>query len=143
MLEFSYYITDITYHYYVFYFSDFLLRTVLDITTSATLDWGGRSALSAAFTREFAVVYNFLLRSYGEWQLGNFIICILTRTRAASMNEEKELHYEKATILPHNRVWHKEKMSDATMLLFLSVIMLIGSFLSGSLPLIMTLSEVN
>lgn len=32
-------------------------------------------------------------------------------------------------------------MSDATMLLFLSVIMLIGSFLSGSLPLIMTLSE--
>ena len=59
------------------------------------------------------------------------------------MNEEKELQYEKATILPHNRVWHQEKMSDATMLLFLSVIMLIGSFLAGSLPLIMTLSEVT
>ena len=33
-------------------------------------------------------------------------------------------------------------MSDATMLVFLSVVMLIGSFLAGSVPLIMSLSEV-
>jgi len=32
-------------------------------------------------------------------------------------------------------------MSDATMLVFLSIVMLIGSYMAGSVPLIMTLSE--
>lgn len=34
-------------------------------------------------------------------------------------------------------------MSDSGMLIFLSLVMLVGSFLAGNVPLIMTLSEVS
>lgn len=46
-----------------------------------------------------------------------------------------------------NRNWEAisklNKMSDATILIFLSVVMLVGSYIAGSVPLIMTLSEVS